>query len=211
MTTPLCCLSTTIIPSLPIVLDKAEISNTTYYLTGELEVLDIHAFHRLYKCNNSSFLCEQTPFWAGEGASFLPLSLMIDKATDPNEINIVRTRPGDEFTFLVYTYGTKPRYYDYPVQRNDRLYYLAHYRYTIYKPVSTTFVLYECELDNTSCKKLPIQYQGFGSFRDTTVDETTGEISVFIDDQIGRDTLIFTWGETPRCYVQGCEILEETK
>jgi hypothetical protein len=44
-----------------------------------------------------------------------------------------------------------------------------------------------------------------------TVDETTREISVFIDNEMNQDTLIFTWGETPRCYAQGCEIIEEIK
>ena len=210
-TTLLCCISSAALPSLPRVLDKTELSNTTYYLTGELEVLDVHAFHRLYKCNNSSFLCEQTPFYAGEGSSFLPLHLMIDKTTNPDEINVTRTSYDGESTFLEYTYGTHPRYYDYPVQLNDHLYYLAHYRYTVYRPESTTFVFYECKLDNTSCKKLPVQYEGFGIFRDTTINETTGEISVFIDDEVGQDTLIFTWGENPQCYVQDCEILEENE
>ena len=211
MTVPLCCLSSTIVPSLPIVLDKAEISNTTYYLTGELEVLDSHAFHRLYKCNEMRFLCERTPFFAGGGASFRPLHLMIDSTTVPNEINVTWTSYDGEATFLEYTYGAQPRYYDYPAQLGNHLYYLAHYRYSEFRPKSTTFVLYECKLDNTSCKQLPIKYVGFGYLRDTIADETTGEISVFIDNQTNQDTLIFTWGENPRCHVGGCEILEELR
>lgn len=208
MTVPLCCLSNAIFLSLPTVLDKAEISHTTYYLTGEPELLDVHVFHHLYKCSNSEFLCELTPFEAGGGASFLPLSLMVDMSTAPNEINIVRTRFGDGFTFLEYTYGKESRYYDYPAQLNDHLYYLAYYRNP--EPKSTTFLLYECNLDNTSCLQLPIMYEGSGYLRYTNmnIDEETSEISVYIDDEIGQDTLIFTWGENPQCYVQGCETLE---
>jgi len=48
VTTLLCCISSAILPSLPRILDKIELSNTTYYLTGELDILDVHAFHRLY-------------------------------------------------------------------------------------------------------------------------------------------------------------------
>ncbi len=208
VTTLLCCISSAILPSLPRVLDKIELSNTTYYLTGELEVLDSHAFHRLYKCTNTLFLCERTPFFVGGGASFRPLHLMIDKTTNPNKINVTSSCDG-ESSFLEYTYGAQPRYYDYPAQLNDRLYYLAYYDNP--EPKSTTFLLYECKLDNTSCKQLPIKYQGFGRLRNTIANETTGEISVYIDSQTNQDTLIFTWGEQPRCYVKGCEILEETK
>jgi hypothetical protein len=209
ITIPICCLSNAIAISLPTVMDKTKISNTTYYLTGELETFDIHAFHRLYKCNNSSFLCEQTPFQAGGGASFQPLHLMIDKTTNPNEINVTWTSYDGKATVLEYTYGTQPRYYDYPAQLNNHLYYLAYND----KPnsTSTAYLLYECELDNTSCKQLPIKYDGFGYLRDTVADEKTGEVNVFIDNQINQDTLIFTWGEHPRCYVEACEILENLK
>ena len=209
ITIPLCCLGTVIALSLPVVMDKAQISNTTYYLTAELETFDIHAFHRLYICNNLSFLCKQTPFQAGGGASFQPLHLMIDKAVNPDEINILRTSYDSKFSFLEYTYGTQSRYYDYPAQLNDHFYYLAYYD----KPASksNTYLFYECKLDNTSCRQLPIKYNGSGYLRDTVADKTTGEVSVFIDNEINQDTLIFTWGEQPRCYVKGCEILEVTK
>jgi hypothetical protein len=50
-----------------------------------------------------------------------------------------------------------------------------------------------------------------GLYRNTIADEAADEIRVFIDSQFGEDTLIFTWGENPRCYVEGCEILEESE
>jgi hypothetical protein len=210
-TIPLCCLGSLLSLQTPTVMDTVNINEHTFFLTGELEFLDSHAYSRLYKCNKATYQCEQTIFFdGGGGAGFRPLHLMIDKLHNPNEVNVIYTEY-DSSERLEFTYGAQPRYYDYPVQLNDHLYYLAHYRYTEYRPVSTTFVLYECELDNTSCKQLPIQYEGFGRLRDTTVDETTGEINVFIDNQINQDTLIFTWGEQPRCYVKGCEILDETK
>jgi hypothetical protein len=212
LTVPMCCLGTSIFFSLPTVMDKAEISNTTYYLTGEIEVFDVHTFHHLYKCDDARFACEQTPFYEGGDASFEPLRLMIDKTTNPNEINVIWIPP-DGGTFLGYTYGTQPRYYDYPAQFNGHLYYLAYSGNPTYE--STIFTFYECKLDNTSCKKLPIQYKGTGRFRDTIANEATGEISVFIGNEFDQTTLtsnktlIFIWGEKPRCYVEGCEILEQ--
>jgi hypothetical protein len=208
-TLPLGCLSM-LLATPPTVLDKVQISNTTYYLTSVINV-DGHYFRDLYKCTNNHFACEKTPFYSEGDTSVTHWRLMIDKTTDPNEINVIRvSSDGDEV--LKYTYGAQPRYYDYsPAQLNDHLYYLSYPEdFTYYKP--TIFTLYECKLDNTSCEKLPIQYTGIGRSKETIVDETTGEINVFIDDdQWGQDTLVFTWGEKPRCYVEGCEILEESE
>ena len=208
-TVPLCCLNVAvaIFPYHTTVLDKAQISNTTYYLTGVINE-DGHYFRDLYKCTNNHFACEKTPFYSGGGSSVWHWHLMIDKTTDPNEINVILAySDGDEV--LEYTYGAQPRYYDYsPAQLSDHLYYLSYPEdFTYYKP--TIFTLYECKLDNTSCKKLPIQYTGLGRLREMKTDETTGEISVFIGNKY--KTLIFTWGENPRCYVEGCEILEESE
>ena len=205
ITVPLCCLNNAVFLSLPTVLDKVEISNTTYYLTGEPELLDAHVFHHLYKCNNSSFQCEKTSFWMGGGGSFQPIKLMIDKMGNPDEVNVIRV-PTEKVSWLEYTYGEQPRYYDYPALLNDHLYYLAYYRHIDNK--SDTYLLYECESDNTYCEQLPIMYEGFGYLRETVADETTGEISVYIDNRMDQETLIFKWGEKPQCFVEGCEILD---
>jgi hypothetical protein len=213
LTFPFNCLLVYVTPTLQTVLDKAQISNTTYYLTGEIN-LDGHFFRHLYKCTNNYFACEKTPFYSGGGTSVQRWSLMIDKTIDPNEINVIVTY-FDGTALLEYTYGTQSRNYDYPAQLNNRWYYLAYSENPTY--ATTIFTFYECKLDNTSCKKLPILYQGTGRFRDTIADEVTGEISVFIGNEFDKTTLksskmlIFTWGENPRCYVEGCEILEETK
>jgi hypothetical protein len=141
----------------------------------------------------------------GGGGSFQPIKLMIDKMGNPNEVNVIRM-PTAKVSWLEYTYGEQPRYYDYPAQLNTHLYYLAYYHNP--EPKSTTFWLYECNLNNTSCKQLPIRYVGFGYLRNTVADETTEEISVYIDNQMDQETLIFQWGEKPQCFVEGCEILK---
>lgn len=202
---PFCCLSSYFSLYNPIILDSDVIGDMTYYLTGKLDAFDPRTDHQLYECTNSRFLCVQTPFWEGGGASFRPLQLMVDEKGNPNEINVTWTAPLGEIVFLDYTYGKQPRYYDYPAQFNNRQYYLAHIHNT--SPQPNTYLLYECRLDNTFCKQLPIKYEGFGSFRDTRVNEVTGEINVYIDDQMDQETLIFSWGENPRCYIDGCVIL----
>jgi hypothetical protein len=40
-------------------------------------------------------------------------------------------------------------------------------------------------------------------------NEASNEINIYIDEDANRDTLIYTYGEYPRCYVEGCEILEK--
>jgi hypothetical protein len=211
VTIPLCCLSSMLPLYIPTVLDAKKIDHDTYYLTGELMPFKSRAFSRLYKCNNINRQCEQTIFFDGAGgAGFRPLHLMIDKLDSPDEVNVIYTGH-DGFERLEFTYGAQSRYYDYPAQLNSHLYYLAYNRNI--EPKLTTFWLFKCNLDNTSCVQLPIMYEGTGYLRYTklNIDEKTSEISVYIDDEIGQDTLIFTWGENPRCYVQGCEILEGNK
>lgn len=201
--TMLCCLSTNIAIHLPTVLDKAVLDSETYYLTGELESFDIRAYHRLYRCNNRQIRCEMTSFYAGGGASFQPLHLMINNV---GKISVIYTSV-DGSSRLDYTLRKQSLFYDYPAQLKNRLYYLAYYRNL--DPRSVTYTLYECSLDNTSCKQLPFQYIGFGYLREITANEETGEINIIIDNEVDQDTLIFTYGENPRCYVEGCEILEQ--
>jgi hypothetical protein len=70
------------------------------------------------------------------------------------------------------------------------------------------FTLYECESDYTNCNRLPISYTTDDKdFIDLRPDESRNEIS-FIEDHssIDEEILIFTYGERPNCYVDGCTI-----
>jgi hypothetical protein len=77
-----------------------------------------------------------------------------------------------------------------------------------------TYTLYECDLSFKSCDTLLIQYTQFDT-RDFLVleaDETANEVKLYEEDFETDDVkLIFAYGEHPRCYVEGCEILEENK
>jgi hypothetical protein len=70
------------------------------------------------------------------------------------------------------------------------------------------FTLYECELDYTNCNRLLISYTTDDSdFIELRPDERENKISLFEEDlSIDDETLIFTFGENPVCYVEGCTI-----
>ena len=70
------------------------------------------------------------------------------------------------------------------------------------------FMLYECELDYTNCNRLRISYTADNyEFIELRPDESRNEISLMEEHlSIEVETLIFTYGENPVCYVEGCTI-----
>lgn len=119
---------------------------------------------------------------------------------------------------LDYTDGENPRSYLHTSTKlNNHLYVMSVDWYTSegcdrnrYWYCDTfTYTLYQCNLNYTSCNSIPIQYSTkFESFFYLESDEIKQEINLYDNDD---DALIFTWGNRPRCYIEGCEILEETK
>lgn len=204
VSTPLCCLSNIFTLYLPTILDTAHLSNETYFLTGEHEIFDARSFHYLYKCTDIKFDCERIPFWeGGGGSSFWPIHLMIDN----NEVHVMYTLY-DNFTRLEYTYGVPSRHYEFPEQLEDSLFYLAYYQ-DAKNGNLRTYLLYKCHLDNTNCTQLPFKYQGSEIYANVEADEVKKEIKVFIDSEVEKEILIYIYGAHPRCFVDGCEILDE--
>jgi hypothetical protein len=128
-----------------------------------------------------------------------------------NEVNFVKV--GNET--LVYMDGENPRsYYEYAgAQLGNQLYFLSE-RCNDWVPStcgSMTYQLFECDLGPTSCDPLPILYTEKNvDFLVLEANETDKEINLYKDDFGGDgNTLIFTWGEQPRCHAEGCEILEK--
>ena len=79
---------------------------------------------------------------------------------------------------------------------------------------SYIYTLYHCELDNTSCIPFPFQYTGDYAFEMYIENGSiVDDIDVYFDigEQPGKKTLIYAYGEHPRCFAEGCEILEEVK
>jgi len=71
------------------------------------------------------------------------------------------------------------------------------------------FTLYKCELNFTNCNSLPVTYTTGDTFLlELRANEAKGEISLF-EQYFGDwkdETIIFTYGDKPQCYVDGCTI-----
>lgn len=73
--------------------------------------------------------------------------------------------------------------------------------------------LYECR-GLLNCQRIPIEYSSGDYYQSTLIkiDSRTDEVHFYIFDLLDNEfRLIFTYGEHPSCYVEGCEILEEIK
>lgn len=136
-------------------------------------------------------------------------------------VSVVKVFPTN-YERLVYSDSVPPRVYDYgygvDVEFEGKRYYVSYQcnrdpKYS-YLCESYTNMLYQCELDNTSCIPLLFKYTGdpaFGLYVEN--GGAVNSINVFFD--IGRfpgkKTLIYTFGKHSYCYVEGCEILEGAK
>jgi hypothetical protein len=107
---------------------------------------------------------------------------------------------------LAYTDGANPRNYDRFVgtKLGSHLYFMSD-KCNDWQPstcASETYTLYECNLNYTSCDPLPIQYTA--EYVDYLILEPDAKADgVNLKDD---NTLIFTYGSHPRCFVDGCVI-----
>lgn len=122
------------------------------------------------------------------------------------------------FFGLAYTDGEPPRDYENGPEYKGYKYYSSRecikltggskyhcetYRYTIYK----------CNLQNTGCIQIPVEYIGTEWISDLTFNEGTRELGFSVErrgDHPADDMviLVYSYGPIPRCYVEGCEILD---
>ncbi len=192
-------------PSLDVI---SKCNGNTYYITWMHPFGDYQwTFYNLTVWR--SFLKYDSSFFGylpGAG----PYKVICDEKR--NEANIIRTAND----VLVYTNGENPRSYDQyaGIEFNGYQYFLA-WQCNHWSPStcdSETYTLYQCNLDFKSCDSLPLQYttEKSDEFFVFEADETANEINLYddFDDNLDR-ALIFTWGEHPRCHVEGCKILEK--
>jgi len=157
-------------------------------------------YYRLLECNKNSVFCKYTPDeLRNSGPNNRDMKLVGDD--NENEVHIIKNG------YLIYTYGNQSRHY---VSNLDETkiglytYYLGYY----VENWSVIYNLYKCD-NKFSCAKMPFQYStNYKSIyeledAELQVNKITNEINVFF-----KSALIFTYGEHPRCYVEGCEILE---
>lgn len=145
------------------------------------------------------------------GYSQGPYEIICDEAQ--GNANIIRTING----VLTYSHGESSQsFYDYAgAEFENHQYFLAFTcnNWHDYTCPSETYTLYECNLDYKSCASLHISYTSDNvDYLVLEANQETGEINLYDDYEDNPDrTLIFTYSEHPRCYVEGCEILDESK
>jgi len=190
----------------PVILDEAQLGSYKYYISSTID-WDDHSFQTFYKCKKWSFSCEHlTGSYSAVG-----WEIIVDEKN--NEVSLLG------YIGLLYTDGENPRSYDQPASEfKDHIYQFSdecndfNKNKGYYSCGSYTYLLYECDMNYKSCVSLPVQYtvQDYGILLVIEGNEETDEISAYNDwDDNPNRALIFTYGEHPRCYVEGCEILEE--
>jgi len=189
----------------PVTLDEAKLGDYKYYIGSTID-WDNHSFQTFYKCNKWSFNCEElTGSYSAVG-----WEIIVDEQN--NEVSLLGYRG------LVFTDGENPRSYSPPAAEfKNHIYQFSdecnnfNNNKGYYSCDSYTYQLYECDTNYKSCGSLPVQYtvRDFDALLVIEENEETSEINVYDDwDDNPNRKLIFTYGEHPRCYVEGCEILK---
>lgn len=130
-------------------------------------------------------------------------------------LNVVRVF--DDVEVLVYSEGKEDsRFYDSGDRYGDHLYYPSVSKcikeVEDYPPCEIYFYqIFQCGLDNTACIPIPFRYIGEGDYAYMQFNETTNEIDLYVgyweNGRTPPELLIYSYGDAPRCYVDGCEIL----
>lgn len=116
---------------------------------------------------------------------------------------------------LIFIDGENPqRFYKYAgTQLKNNLYFMSEDWHTLkdcnreesWTCDVSVYTLYKCKSNYTDCNPLPITYtSGDGDFLELRADDITNEVSLYLG--IDDETLVFTYGENSRCYVDGCTI-----
>jgi len=190
---------------LPRITATAKCNGKSYYISNNFGTLtNFWSYDQLTVWENN--LDFKSHFFGYGGTSY---EIICDEAK--KEVNIIIPY----LEALDYTDGKSPRSYIHTSAiLNNQLYVLSEDWFIPeacdgngYWDCDTfTYTLYECKTDYTSCDSLPIQYTTkYENFAYLESDEINNEINLYNTDD---DTLIFTYGEHPRCYVEGCEILK---
>ena len=196
---------------LPRLQASGRFGNATYYITSNLPFLECCGYHQFTKWEGmfhyeSNFYRYNMP----------QVKFIYDKKTD--EVSIVDV--SDDFERLYETFGESHRTYEGYAKLENQLYYSSakYYRnkegvcetwtYILHHCETWTYTLFQCELDNTSCIVLPVEYTtGEDGCVNLQANRSTKEIDFYFESCYSDDgTLIYTYGQSPRCYVDGCSI-----
>lgn len=140
----------------------------------------------------------------------------IEINTDDQEVNLLS--PNESYSIL-FTDGEHPRKYI------TRFTMFGKYNYNFSEKCNSVegesiyfdqcpnyiYVLYQCNLEYKNCKRLLLQYitEDFLKFPIIEVDSQNNTLLIYDDLPEFDGKLIAIYGETLKCYVEGCEILGE--
>jgi len=192
----------------PTMVDTAKFDGVTYYLTynhqcildeqhGEnyLVVLDGEQRYELFTLSDQS----------GD-------KIVYDGQT--KTIGVVQVFPDGEER-LVFALDENPRDYEWYEQFNNHLFYSSRecvsWKNKYYGNICDVdkYKIYQCEMDNTSCAPLPMQYLGKEvDWSRIEVNETTKKLEFYVVRD-SRHTLVLSYDDHPHCHVEGCQILSQ--
>jgi hypothetical protein len=107
-----------------------------------------------------------------------------------------------------------PLFYEAFVELDSHVYFLfSSCRQMHVDCQNSIYFLYQCNLDNTYCERLPFMYDGeLGRYPANLISrEDTSEIDVYIGTYFEEENetsgeLIYTYGPQPHCHVEDCYI-----
>ena len=189
----------------PITEETAELGKYRYYVVSSVD-WDGHGFETFYKCRKIGYNCDNLY----GGYSLMWQKIIVDG--NKNEVSLLG------HSGLIYTDGEVPRAYAQGaavVQLGNFIYLLSekcnnfNHEKGYWSCETYTYRLYECDLDYKSCNPLAIQYTDkYILYPVLEGNEELSEIELYNDYKEDGGTLIFTYGEHPRCYVEGCVIMQ---
>jgi hypothetical protein len=182
---------------------SARFGNTTYYITSNLPFLECCGYHQFTKWEGMSHY--ESNFYR---YNMPQVKFIYDKKTD--EVSLVDVSEG--FEKLYETFGKSHRSYEGYAKLGNRLYYSSAKCNRNEEGVceTWTYILYQCELDNTSCIVLPIEYTtGMDGWVNLQTNLSRNEIEFYFEKYFSADdgTLIYTYGQSPRCFADGCSLV----
>lgn len=178
------------------------------YLIFDSQTADFHPYLAFYKCARWEFNCEIL----SKSKSSSGWKIIIDQ--ENREVSLF----DDGHTNFIYTDSKNPRYYAYGTGGilKYHLYSLSEECIRMKSEVTCetyTHIPYKCNINGTSCNPIPIRYTtNDDGYYYWIENELQNEISLYKSLYFSTDPddiLIFTYGVHSRCYVDGCEILEQ--
>jgi hypothetical protein len=192
------------IVSTEILLNTAQVENKRYNLVQIIPLEDSSSPCYLYKCDVNDLGCEEIGSYYGNCWGRKDSALVVNQKT--NEINVFIERSIG--LNLDFTYGEQPRSYMDKLQLSDYDYYLAYFHDYDAWNSPYEYMLYKCEKDTVNCSRLPFYYvsdrDNFYGYGYLEFDEHNNEIKVLILNE-----LIYTYGNSPTCYVDGCSLSDK--